>query len=99
MRASPPTRKRGPRRRTSKPALKPAVAPAAPERARLSEVLAALSLALDLAECQPMGHALRTCVIAMEVARRLGLSLQDRRDLYYASLVKDIGGSWTSARV
>ena len=34
---------------------------------RLSEIVAALSFALDLTEGQPMGHALRTCLIAMEL--------------------------------
>ena len=65
----------------------------------MSEVLGALSFALDLTDGQPMGHALRTCLIGMEFADRLGLPLADRRDLYYASLLKDVGCSSNSARV
>ena len=57
------------------------------EAVRVSEVLAALSFALDLTEGEPMGHSLRTCLIGMELADRLSLSLQDRRDLYYASAI------------
>ena len=43
---------------------------------RLAEVIAALSLATDLAMGQPMGYSLRSCLLAM----RLGdtLSLDDR---------------------
>lgn len=77
----------------------PPPGPGSGDRVRVSEVLAGFSLALDLSECQPMGHALRTCLVAMEIARRLDLPLADRRDLYFAALVKDIGGSWTSSRV
>ena len=38
------------------------------EGVRVSDVLAALSFALDLAEGQPAGHSLRTCLIGMELA-------------------------------
>ena len=71
----------------------------APESARVSEILAALSFALDLTEGQPMGHALRTCLIGMELAERIGLPLGERRDLYYALMLKDVGCSSNSARV
>jgi HD-GYP domain-containing protein (c-di-GMP phosphodiesterase class II) len=70
-----------------------------PEAVRVSEVLGALSFALDLTEGQPMGHSLRTCLIGMELAERLDLPLQDARDLYYAILLKDVGCSSNSARV
>jgi hypothetical protein len=71
----------------------------APETVRVSDVFSALSFALDLTEGQPMGHALRTCLIGMELGRRLGLPLAQRRDLYYASLLKDVGCSSNAARV
>ena len=66
---------------------------------RVSDVLAALSFALDLADGQPAGHSLRTTLIGMELADRLELSLQERTDLYYALMLKDVGCSSTSARV
>jgi len=69
------------------------------ESVRVSEILAALSFALDLTEGQPMGHSLRSCLIGMEIAERLGLPMQERRDLYYALLLKDVGCSSNSARV
>ena len=46
-----------------------------------------------------MGHALRTCLIAMELGGRLGLPLALRRDLYYASMLKDVGCSSNAAQV
>ncbi len=70
-----------------------------PDRVPVSDVFAALSYALDLTEGQPMGHALRTCLIAMELGGRLGLPLRLRRDLYFAALLKDAGCSSNAARV
>jgi HD-GYP domain-containing protein (c-di-GMP phosphodiesterase class II) len=70
-----------------------------PDTVRLSDVFSALSFALDLTEGQPMGHALRTCLIALELADRLGLTLFQRRDLFYAVLLKDVGCSSNAARV
>ena len=69
------------------------------ESVRISEVLAALSFALDLTEGQPMGHSLRSNLIAQSLAERFGLSMRQRTDLYYASLLKDVGCSSNSARV
>jgi HD-GYP domain-containing protein (c-di-GMP phosphodiesterase class II) len=66
---------------------------------RVSEVLGALSFALDLTEGQPFGHALRSCLIGMHIARALDLPMSDRRDLYYAALLKDVGCSSNAARV
>jgi len=66
---------------------------------RLSGVVSALSLALDLTEGQPMGHAIRSCIIGMRIAEELGLPSQDCSDLYYALLLKDSGCSTNSARM
>ena len=70
-----------------------------PKVVPLTDVLAALSFALDLAEGQAMGHSLRTCMICLELAERLDLPLQVRRDLYYAALLKDSGCSSNAAAV
>lgn len=70
-----------------------------PEIVPLTDVLAALSFALDLTEGQPMGHSLRSSLIAMELATRLDLPIQMRRDLYYASLLKDAGCSSNASAV
>lgn len=66
---------------------------------RTGEVVAALSHALDLVEGQPVGHAQRTCLIALEVGRRVGLGPQELRALYYAVLLKDSGCSSSTARM
>lgn len=65
----------------------------------LSEVLAALSHALDLTEGQPLGHGVRSCVIGMRIAEQLGLSAADRSALYYALLLKDAGCSSNAAKM
>ncbi len=70
-----------------------------PEVVPLTDVLAALSFALDLTEGQPMGHSLRSNLISMELAARLDLPLQARRDLYYAALLKDAGCSSNASAV
>ena len=66
---------------------------------RLSEVIGALSHALDLTEGQPVGHSQRSCMIGMELAERLGLDSEVRRDLFYAILLKDAGCSSSAARM
>ena len=71
----------------------------APDSVLLSDLFSALSFSLDLTEGQPMGHALRTCLISMELGQRLGLPLQLRRDLYFAALLKDVGCSSNAAQV
>jgi len=48
---------------------------------RTSELLAALSVALDLTEGQRAGHALRTTYLALRLADRIGLPSDSRRDL------------------
>jgi HD-GYP domain-containing protein (c-di-GMP phosphodiesterase class II) len=66
---------------------------------RLSEVLAALSHALDMTGGQPRGHAERTCLVAMRVADHLALDEDTRSSLFYAALLKDAGCSSSAARV
>jgi HD-GYP domain-containing protein (c-di-GMP phosphodiesterase class II) len=66
---------------------------------RLSDIVAALSHALDLTGGQPRGHAERTCLIAMRVADAAGLDAATRSSVFYAALLKDAGCSSTAARV
>jgi HD-GYP domain-containing protein (c-di-GMP phosphodiesterase class II) len=67
---------------------------------RVADVLAALSYALDLtSEGQPVGHAARTCVLGMRIAREIGLDEGQRADLYYALLLKDAGCSSNASRM
>lgn len=57
----------------------------------LSEVLAAMSRALDLTEGRMEGHTVRTCIIGMRIADELDLSAFDKVALYGALLLKDSG--------
>lgn len=66
---------------------------------RLSEVLGALSHALDLTEGQPAGHCVRACWIGVHVGRELGLSDAVLWELYYTLLLKDLGCSSNAARI
>src|ERR671930_264209 len=73
--------------------------PARPPEIALSEVIGALSYALDITEGEPPGHAVRTCLIGMRLAEELRLSPAVRSDLFYALLLKDAGCSANSARM
>ena len=68
--------------------------PSAPETSggslRLAELLASLSLAVDLGFDQPMEHVLRQTVVALRIADRLELDQQARSELYYASLIVNV---------
>jgi putative nucleotidyltransferase with HDIG domain len=66
---------------------------------RLSEVISALTYALDLTEGQPPGHTLRATAIGMRFAEELGLSDVDRAAIYYTLLMKDAGCSANSSAV
>ncbi len=65
----------------------------------LSELIGALSRALDVAEGEPPGHAARSCLIGMRLADALGLGAGARSDLFYALLLKDAGCSANSAHM
>ncbi len=65
----------------------------------LSEVLAAMSSALDLTEGHEPGHTVRSCIIGMRIAEELDLSAFDKVALYGALLLKDAGCSGNSERV
>ncbi len=70
-----------------------------PGQLRLSELISALSVALDLTEGQPAGHAARSCIIGMKIAELLGLPQNQLSDLYYALLLKDLGCSSNAAKM
>jgi HD domain len=60
------------------------------QRARLAEVLAALSLATDLGAAWPPETALKTCLVGVEVARRLGLGEPEVADVYFLALLRSV---------
>jgi putative nucleotidyltransferase with HDIG domain len=68
-------------------------------RIKLSEMVSALSYALDISEGHPTGHCVRCCWIGMHVGIELGMSQDDLSDLYYTLLLKDVGCSSNAARI
>lgn len=70
------------------PAPQPKPASARPRRA---ELVAALSLGLDLGLGQPMDHMLRAAVIATRLADRIGLDADRRGVVFYSQLLSWIG--------
>lgn len=68
-------------------------------RLHLSEVISALSYALDITEGQPKGHSARTCMLGMRLAQEIGLPMRERSALFYTLLLKDLGCSSTAPKV
>ena len=60
-------------------------------RVRLAELVAALSLGIDLGFGQPMEHVLRQCLIALRLAERVGLDEEARVAVYYTALLVNVG--------
>ena len=60
-------------------------------RVRLAELVAALSLGVDLGFGQPMEHVLRQCLIALRIADRIGIDDAQRSAVYYSALLVDVG--------
>ena len=69
------------------------------EGVSLSEVLSALSYALDLTEGAPAGHTMRSCLIGMRLAEEAGIGPAEQSALYYAILLKDAGCSSNAGRM
>ncbi len=66
---------------------------------KFSELIGALSHALDLTEGQPKGHCIRVCWIGTHIGMAIGLPVDALRDLYYTLLLKDLGCSSNAARI
>ncbi len=58
---------------------------------RLAELVAALSLGVDLGFGQPMEHVLRQCLIALRISERVGIDEQGRAGVYYTALLINVG--------
>ncbi len=63
------------------------------ETISLSEVISALSYALELTEGAIPGHGQRSCLVGMRIGREIGLSAAEMDALYYALLLKDVAGN------
>ncbi|TWI61144.1 HD domain-containing protein [Pseudoduganella lurida] len=66
---------------------------------QLSELIGALSYALDITEGQPAGHCVRACWIGMAIGRHAGMTQHELWELYYTLLLKDLGCSSNAARI
>jgi HD-GYP domain-containing protein (c-di-GMP phosphodiesterase class II) len=58
---------------------------------RLAELMAALSLAIDLGLGHPLEHELGICLSALELADRVGCDPAERSDVYYVALLAHVG--------
>ncbi|HEY0794175.1 MAG TPA: HD domain-containing phosphohydrolase [Acidisarcina sp.] len=83
---------------TTPPTYSPVAASPTSGQVSLSEIISALSFALDLVEDAKPGHAIRSCLIGMRIGNAMRLNGADLADLYYALLLKDVGCS-TNARL
>lgn len=66
---------------------------------KLSELISALSHALDITEGQPEGHCVRCCWIGMHIGEKLGMPAEQLWELYYTLLLKDLGCSSNASRI
>ncbi|HEX4149835.1 MAG TPA: HD domain-containing phosphohydrolase [Pirellulales bacterium] len=66
---------------------------------RFSEIMSALSVALDITQGQPEGHCMRSVLIGMRLAEELRLPAAERSALFYALLLKDLGCSSNAAKM
>ena len=60
-------------------------------RLRLADLLGGLSVAADLGFGLPAEQAMRSCLIGSALARRLGRSEEEVRDVFYATLLLHVG--------
>src|SRR4029079_4879557 len=66
---------------------------------RFSEIISALSVALDITQGHPEGHCMRTALIGMRLAEELKLPAAEGCALFYALLLKDLGCSSNAAKI
>ena len=66
---------------------------------RFSEIISALSVALDITQGHPKGHCMRTALVGMRLAEELRLEAADCSALFYALLLKDLGCSSNAAKM
>ena len=60
-------------------------------RLRLADLLGGLSIVADMGYGFPVGHATRSCLIGVGLARSLGLEEHEVADTFYTSLLSHIG--------
>jgi HD-GYP domain-containing protein (c-di-GMP phosphodiesterase class II) len=60
-------------------------------RLRLPELIAALSLGIDLGMGQPTEHVLRSCLVALRLAEAIDAPRPEREAAYYVALLSSVG--------
>jgi len=58
---------------------------------RRAEIIAALSIATDLAMGQPLEFALKSCLLGVRLGQALGLPAEELRETYYEALLRYVG--------
>lgn len=66
---------------------------------RFSEIISAMSVALDITQGHPHGHCMRTALIGMRLAEEIQLPAAECSALFYALLLKDLGCSSNAAKM
>ncbi len=66
-------------------------------RLRLAELMASLSFGIDMGVGQPMEWVLRSCLLGVYLSQALGMSDQERQDVYYLTLLRYVGCTSTAA--
>jgi HD-GYP domain-containing protein (c-di-GMP phosphodiesterase class II) len=64
---------------------------------RLAEVVAILAMATGLGLGLPMEHAVRRCLLSLDLGWRLGMNRDELADLYYLTLLRMVGCTAGSA--
>lgn len=67
--------------------------------ARTAELACSLALATDLSYGEPFGWVMRSCLLALRLAERAGLSVGERHETYYVTLLAYAGCSASSHRL
>jgi HD-GYP domain-containing protein (c-di-GMP phosphodiesterase class II) len=66
---------------------------------RRTELLGALSLAIDLGTGQPQTWVIQSCLAGLRFAESLGLTQQERREVFDLSLLRHLGCTAAASRV
>lgn len=66
------------------------------EEGRLADLLAALSVATDMGTGQEPEKAIRACLVATALARRMGVAEPEVSDVYYTALLRHLGCTATA---
>ncbi|HUG32791.1 MAG TPA: HD domain-containing phosphohydrolase [Acidimicrobiia bacterium] len=66
---------------------------------RLSEIMGGLSLATDLGIGRPMGHGLRSCLLAVDAGTAMGLDDEAIRTVHHVALLRFLGCTADSAEM